>query len=299
MQNQLIEIYENDLRSNSDSLVKIISNRLSTAENAMHNIIGTYGTHTTADFISVINRSNYTNSMGKLSYYPNYELEKMIQNTTKTQQEIEPITENFQEGDILDPEILNSLATLKTGNKLYTFNAGSDGFYLRIVMPVFFKNKFSGILVNGYNPYRYNSIISISTYSNQDSVMLLDKNTGFCTLDQNGNTNVNYFDYLNTVNFISGSLETLKNTFIADSYGLVRFIDPTNQIEYYMTYDDLGIANLVVCNLIPYSYVEAQASKINASSDDLILVIFSVVFIMIVLIFVVDRKSTRLNSSHP
>lgn len=292
MQNQLIEIYENDLRSNSDSLVKIISNRLSTAENAMHNIIGTYGTHTTADFISLINRSNYTNSMGKLSYYPNYELEKMIQNTAKTQQEIEPITENFQEGDILDPEILNSLATLKAGNKLYTFNAGSDGFYLRIVMPVFFKNKFSGILVNGYNPYRYNSIISISTYSNQDSVMLLDKNTGFCTLDQNGNTNVNYFDYLNTVNFISGSLETLKNTFIADSYGLVRFIDPTNQIEYYMTYDDLGIANLVVCNLIPYSYVEAQASKINASSDDLILVIFSVVFIMIVLIFVVQSITT-------
>ena len=246
MQNQLIEIYENDLRSNSDSLVKIISNRLSTAENAMHNIIGTYGTHTTTDFISLINRSNYTNSMGKLSYYPNYELEKMIQNTTKAQQEIEPITENSQEKDILDLEILNSLATLKAGNKLYNFNAGSDGFYLRIVMPVFFKNKFSGILVNGYNPYRYNSIISISTYSNQDSVMLLDKNTGFCTLDQNGNTNVNYFDYLNTVNFISGSLETLKNTFIADSYGLVRFIDPTNQTEYYMTYDDLGTANLVV-----------------------------------------------------
>ena len=72
-----------------------------------------------------------------------------------------PRSSYVKEGDILDPEILNSLATLKTGNKLYTFNAGSDGFYLRIVMPVFFKNKFSGILVNGYNPYRYNSIISI------------------------------------------------------------------------------------------------------------------------------------------
>ena len=49
--------------------------------------------------------------------YPNYELEKMIQNTTKAQQEIEPITENSQEKDILDLEILNSLATLKAGNK--------------------------------------------------------------------------------------------------------------------------------------------------------------------------------------
>ena len=78
MQNQLIEIYESDLRSNSDSLVKIISNRISTAESAMHNIIGTYGTHTTNDFNSLITRSNYTNSMGKLTYYANYQLENIM-----------------------------------------------------------------------------------------------------------------------------------------------------------------------------------------------------------------------------
>lgn len=294
MQEQLVEISENNLRSDMDFLVRSISTRLTTAENAMKTLIDTYSTSTNLDFTNRINRLNYRNNMGQLTFYQSYHISNQLNNPDLLEEKTESNVSdpNTDTASKLDSRILASLEILKEGTSLYAFETSDDGYYCRIIMPVMEKNNFCGILVNGYNSYRYSSLIEFSNYSKENTVMLLDKNTGFCNLDQKGNTNVNYFDYLQNVKFIKGSLESLKKDFIEGSYGLIRFEDPDSHMQYYMTYNNLGFGNQIVCNLIPYSYIEAQIATLNASSDDLILVIFSVIFIMIVLIFIVQSITT-------
>lgn len=295
MKQQLMEISKNDLRSNTDFLVRSINTRLNTAENAMKTLIDTYPNSTNIDFGNRVDRLSYRSNAGQLIYYQPYQITNQINNRKAAEHEENPVVSTPDLGSalpLLDSHILDSLEALKTGKTLYISRTGDDGYYLRIVMPVMEKGTFCGILVNGYNSYRYNSLIEFSSYSKEDTVMLLDKNTGFCTVAQDGNTNVNYFDYLQRAKFITGSLDSLKKDFIEGAYGLICFEDPDSQIPYYMTYDNLESGNLIVCNLIPCSYVEQQVSALNASSDDLILVIFSVIFIMIILIFIVQSITT-------
>jgi diguanylate cyclase (GGDEF)-like protein len=185
-----------------------------------------------------------------------------------------------------------NIESLINGNAYYGFYYGDDGYYIRIALPVFYKNEFEGLLLCGYSGYRYTNLLNYSSYYGEASAMLVDRSSGFCILDQNDNKNCNLFDYLDTVEFSKGSLTALKKDFLEGSYGFVRFYDPADDREYYMTYDKLEIANQFVCNLIPCSCVEQQVATLSASSDDLIIVIFSVIFIMIILIFIVQTITT-------
>lgn len=291
MEAQLVEISENDLRSNNDYLVRSITTRITNAENSMHTIINTYENSSIPAFQNRLTTLNYKNFLGQLTFYTTYQIQNCI-NARKSEETSGSASSGNSMANIIDPLILDSLDSIKSGNTLYSFQTSEDEYYLRIVMPVMEHNRFSGILINGYNAYRYNQLIGLSTYSNKDTVMLLDKTTGFCNLDQNENNNINYFDYLSHVKFINGSLDSIKKDFVEGSYGLIRFQDPDSLMEYYMTYDSLNIGNQAICNLIPCSYVENRIAELNASSDDLILVIFSVIFIMIVLIFVVQSITT-------
>lgn len=303
IQEQLLEISKSDLRSNSDYLSHSISSRLTTAENAMATIVSTYSNSSNLNFTNRIEHLNYTDSMGKLSYFPPSQISNYLNNLENnsddgnyTETDNEPssavITPETEKSVLLCSQILDSLDSLKQGNTLYFLSFEEDEYYFRIAMPIINEGEFEGILLNGYNSFRYARLIEFSTYSNEDSVILIDKHTGFCALDQNKMPNINYFDYLEKVNFTEGSLDSLKKDLVKNSYGLLRFTDPNSHIEYYMTYNPLNINNLIVCNLIPCSYIEAQVQRLNASSDDLILVIFSVIFIMIVLIFIVQSITT-------
>lgn len=295
MRQQLMEISENDLRSDTDFLVRSISSRLNTAENTMKTLIDTYPNSTNADFGNRVSRLSYRNHTGQLTYYQPYQITNQINNLKAAEHEENPVLSSPDAATtlpLLDSHILDSLEALKTGTTLYISRTGDDGYYFRIVMPVIEKGIFCGILVNGYNSYRYDALIDFSNYSKEDTVMLLDKNTGLCNRDQYGNNNVNYFDYLQKTTFLTGSLDSLKKDFVEGAYGLIRFEDPDSHIQYYMTYDNLDSGNLIVCSLLPYSYVEAKIAALNASSDDLILVIFSVIFIMIILIFIVQSITT-------
>jgi len=294
MQAQLEEISKTDLRANSDSISRSISTRLSNAIQAVRDIADTYSSSTNnLEFASRVKRLSYTSYMGQLTYHYEGTMATYFNNMTDK----EANTPRDENGDlILDPEfhlpLIDIMLKLQTQNQYCFFQYTDNTYCLSIAVPVRSKKgELVGFILSGYTQYRYKNLNNSSNFFHEDSIILVD-NTGFCTLDHQDNLNVNYFDYLNTLQINTGSVEELKQSFADEMYGFLRYTDPQDGQSYYLTYAPLGLFNLIVCDRIPSVYVEEQMSKLNASSDDMILTIFSVIFIMIILIFIVESIST-------
>ncbi len=287
MQKQLLEISEQDLRSSSDYLVRSIEGRLTSATDSMTALAATYEEADSAIFSTSVSKLNNTKGLGQVIYYPPSQLSNYLNNPERQNVTSKELA---QDGiQINEKEIMNSL--MRGENYFGFYYDKKDGYYIRIVVPVIHNRKFAGLIVSGYNPYRYSNLVNYSTYSNQAKAILLNKD-GHCVVDQNGDTNTDFFKYLETVTFSKSSLDGLKKDFNENSFGMVQFYDPAKDQEYYLTYDKLNINNQFVCNLIPSYCIEQEVEQLSASSDDLIIVIFSVIFIMIILIFIVQTITT-------
>jgi len=295
MKEQLLEISEKDLRATSDSISRSIASRFIKIVENLEDIADRYPTVGYAAFSNYVSNLSYQgNILGELKFYSKVSMAGYFNQLSKQ----EANTPRDQNGElIIDPDLqlplIDIMMTIEKKDVYYYFHAADDGNCLYMAVPVFNEDReLSGFVLNSYNQYRYDNLINSASYFEENSITLVDKNTGECVFDHDKNKNCNYFEYLEQMNMDPDTIEELRRDFFEEEYGCIRYTDPNNGKEYYLTYNGLGVNNRILCDRIPHEYVEEQVEKLNASSNDMILVVFAVIFVMIILIFVVETLST-------